>query len=316
MLRRIGCLLLALLVAPTPWASAQERLRVFVLAGQSNMQGQAVVDLDDPRDYNGGKGNLEWVMAHSEHRDSMKHLRQANGEWTVRDDVFIRYRTEHELKRGPLSIGFAVYGGQHHFGPELQLGHIVGDHYDEPVLLIKTSWGGKSLFQDFRPPSSSGETGAFYTQMLAEVEEAIREIPNDFPHLANHQPKIEAFVWFQGWNDMIDARGREEYTDNFVNLVHDLRSEWKQPELPIIIGETGNGGANVDENLLSLRRSQAAAAERILPEGSARFVETHTFARPAEESPNTGHGHHWFGNAESFFLIGDGLGKAVIELVE
>jgi hypothetical protein len=36
--------------------------------------------------------------------------------------------------------------------------------------------------------------------------------------------------------------------------------------------------------------------------------------RPAKESPNVGHGHHWFGNAESYFLIGDALGRALLRL--
>ena len=44
-------------------------------------------------------------------------------------------------------------------------------------------------------------------------------------------------------------------------------------------------------------------------------MKTTAFARPAEDSPNTGHGHHWFGNAESYFLIGDALGKAMNKLI-
>ena len=38
--------------------------------------------------------------------------------------------------------------------------------------------------------------------------------------------------------------------------------------------------------------------------------------RPKELSPNITHGHHWFGNAESYFLIGDALGKAMVKLLE
>jgi hypothetical protein len=38
--------------------------------------------------------------------------------------------------------------------------------------------------------------------------------------------------------------------------------------------------------------------------------------RPAKESPNVGYGHHWFGNAESDFLIGDAMGKAMIKLLK
>jgi len=44
-------------------------------------------------------------------------------------------------------------------------------------------------------------------------------------------------------------------------------------------------------------------------------VPTRAFLRPAEESPNTGHGHHWFGNAASYALIGEALGLALLELL-
>lgn len=30
----------------------------------------------------------------------------------------------------------------------------------------------------------------------------------------------------------------------------------------------------------------------------------------------TGHGHHWYGNAESYFLIGDALGRAMVQLID
>ena len=48
----------------------------------------------------------------------------------------------------------------------------------------------------------------------------------------------------------------------------------------------------------------------------AVFVKTAAFARPREQSPNMGHGHHWFGNAESYFLIGDALARGMIDLLE
>ena len=49
---------------------------------------------------------------------------------------------------------------------------------------------------------------------------------------------------------------------------------------------------------------------------NATFVLTHEFWREPEESPNVTHGHHWCGNAESYFLIGDALGHAAIKLIE
>ena len=69
-----------------------------------------------------------------------------------------------------------------------------------------------------------------------------------------------------------------------------------------------------DEQIPSLlgRAAQAGAARR--SEG-VLFVSTSTFARPAQDSPNVGHGHHWFGNAESYFLIGDALGRGMLKLL-
>ena len=103
-----------------------------------------------------------------------KHLKDDKGQWTVRDDVWVWYKPENgPVKSGPLTLGFTVYGGKHHFGPELQFGHVIGHHFTEQVLLVKTAWGGKSLYQDFRPPSSGGEVGPYYTKMVEEIREAL-----------------------------------------------------------------------------------------------------------------------------------------------
>jgi hypothetical protein len=305
----IGLSLLAPLA--TAGQAGKSPVKVFLLAGQSNMQGQAVVDLDHERYYNGGKGNLEYVMRHSEHADMYKHLRDADGNWTVRDDVWVWYQTgKPGLKTGGLTIGFTGYGGVHHFGPELQFGHVVGDHFDNQVLLVKTAWGGKSIYKDLRPPSSDGPTGPFYTKMLAEFRQALSRLEQDFPAYDGGGVELAGFVWFQGWNDMCTKPAVPEYEENLANLIKDVRRELKAPNLPVVIGETGNC------NHMAFRRAQAAVAERPEFEGTVAFVPTADFRRPAEESPNTGHGHHWFGNAESYFLIGQALGEAMVKLLE
>ena len=45
------------------------------------------------------------------------------------------------------------------------------------------------------------------------------------------------------------------------------------------------------------------------------FVETHDFVRKPEDSPNPGHGHHEFGNAETYFLVGNALGEGMKKLL-
>lgn len=284
-------------------------LRVFLLAGQSNMEGQAVVDLDHEKYYNGGRGTLQRVMKDAK-GDRYAHLVDDAGKWAVRDDVVVWYRAAGKrMKVGKLSIGYAVYEGRHHFGPELQFGHVIGDHFDDPVLLIKTAWGGKSLDKDFRPPGLSGDTGPCYQRMLAEYHEAVAAIGKNFPRLARHEPKLTGFVWFQGWNDSCDKGATARYADNLAQLIRDVRRDLKDPRLPVVVGETGNAGS------AAFRAAQRAGVERKEFAGNAVFVATRDFLRKAEDSPNTGHGHHWFGNAESYFLIGTRMGEAMRDLL-
>jgi hypothetical protein len=151
--------------------------------------------------------------------------------------------------------------------------------------------------------------------MIAEVREALAGIKVYFPDYDGRGYEIAGFYWQQGWNDMCTAPAIPEYTQNLTNLIKDLRKEFKTPKMPVVIGELGNGGPEADGNMLAFRKAQAAAAE--LPEfkGNVLFVKTTDFARPAEESPNVGHGHHWFGNAESYFLIGNAAGEAMKTLL-
>jgi hypothetical protein len=314
------CLVLLALVLVGPIApraaAAPKPLKVFILAGQSNMEGQAVADLDG-KDYNGGKGTLKRLLKDPAKARRFQHLVDDKGGWSVRRDVWVRYRPEKgPLKKGPLSVGFTPYGGKHHFGPELQFGHVLGEHFDNQVLLIKTAWGGKSLYQDFRPPSSGGAVGPCYTKMLAEVREALENLKKDFPGYDGKGYELAGFVWYQGWNDGCDPKKAvPEYEKNLVNLIKDVRKDLDAPHLPVVIGELTGPWKNAPGEWATLRKAQAAAAAREEFSGNVLFVATHDFVRKAEDSPNPGHGHHEFGNAETCLLVGDALGKGMKKLL-
>jgi hypothetical protein len=280
-------------------------LKVFILAGQSNMEGQVSVDHDG----NGGKGNLVWSMANSKSAEKMKKLKNEKGEWVVRDDVQISFKVGDKVLKGGLTVGYTGYaadGSRRHIGPELGFGFVMGDTFKEPVLLIKTAWGGKSLFVDFRPPSSGGKVGPYYTKMVEEVRAALAE-------LGDQKYEIAGFVWQQGWNDMCTPPAIPEYAQNLVNLVKDLRKEFKVPNMPVVVGELGNGGPVTSGDMFEFRKAQEEGTKQIK---NALFIKTTDFARPPELSPNTGHGHHWYGNAESYFLIGDALGEGMKRLLK
>ncbi|HOD81614.1 MAG: hypothetical protein BWX88_03292 [Planctomycetes bacterium ADurb.Bin126] len=300
-----------------PWAGPQAGrgpLKVFVLAGQSNMEGQAVADLEG-KHYNEGKGTLMSLLRDPAKAPLVRHLRKGDA-WTVRDDVWVYFQAASGLKRGALSMGFAGYGGKHHFGPELQFGHVMGDALDNQVLIIKTAWGGKSLFKEFRPPSSGGETGEYYTKMIQEIRECLGDIKKHFPAYDGKGYELAGLVWYQGWNDGCGPKGAvEEYEQNLLNLIADFRKEFKSPRLPVVVGELTGPWVEATGRWADLRRAQAAAARNAKPTGSVVFVETHDFVRKPEDSPNPSHGHHEFGNAETYFLVGQALGEGMKKLV-
>lgn len=85
--------LVALALTASSVLANQKTVKVFILAGQSNMEGQAVVELKGP-DYNDGKGTLETFMSDPRDASKFRHLKGADGRWTVRDDVWVRYQRE------------------------------------------------------------------------------------------------------------------------------------------------------------------------------------------------------------------------------
>ena len=304
-MKPIAILTAALLSVLSPISFAAP-LKVFILAGQSNMEGQGVVSMDGEKDYNGGKGNLVWSMKNSKSAEKMKCLKNEKGEWVVRDDVQISFKVGDKVRKGGLTVGYTGYGESSHIGPELEFGFVMGDFYKQPVLLIKTAWGGKSLYEDFRPPSSGGKLGPCYTKMVEEVRAALAD-------LGDQKYEIAGFYWQQGWNDMCTKDATPEYAQNLVNLVKDLRKEFNLPNLPVVVGQLGNGGPVTEGDMFEFRKAQEKGTKQIK---NALFIETTDFARPPELSPNPGHGHHWSGNAESYFLIGEAAGEGMKSLLK
>src|SRR3982750_4544307 len=119
-------LLIFFLCGTTFAADTTKPLIVFILAGQSNMEGKAKLEL------------LEYQAKLPQNHDLFGHL-QKDGKWIERDDVWIKFLD----RKGNLTVG---YGSPKCIGPELQFGHTVGDHYDQQVLLIKPAWGGRPLY--------------------------------------------------------------------------------------------------------------------------------------------------------------------------
>lgn len=288
--------------------AADEPIKVFILAGQSNMVGAGFVKADPKQ--NQGKGSLEQLTKDAATAERYKHLVKDNGDWVTRDDVMIHYLD----RKGPLTVGYG--SGPDRIGPELGFGHVVGDAYDQPVLLIKLAWGGKSLGADFRPPSSGGEVGPFYKEVIQRSKAVLDNIGKEFPELDGRKYELVGFGWHQGWNDRINQAFNDEYEKNLANFIRDVRKEFGIKDMPFVIAETGMSGANEKHpRALSLMKAQAAVAEHEEFQGNVAFVGTKEFWREKEESPN-GQAYHWNCNAETYYLIGEAMGKAMLTLCD
>lgn len=304
-MRRLLCLLglLSLMVSP---ALAAEKVQVFVLAGQSNMQGHGKINSDA----NEGQGSLTWMVRNPETAPKFQHLIDPQGQWRERDDVLIWYFE----RRGKLAPGFGVQTG--FIGPELGFGQVVGEALEAPVLLIKLAWGGKSLGQDFRPPSSGGEVGPYYREVVTQTRQVLAEAKTLFPEHADRGFELAGFGWHQGWNDRINQQFNEEYERNMANFIRDIRKDLGVPKLPFVIAETGmSGPEETHPRALSLMQAQAAVAKYDEFQGNVAFVGTRNFYRPPEQSPSR-QGYHWNSNAETYYLIGESMGQAMVKLLE
>eukprot|EP00913_Durusdinium_trenchii_P028498 g26726.t1 len=258
---------------------------------------------------NGGKGSLEWLVKNPATADRFKHLVDKKGRFVERGDVQIRYLG----RQGNLKPGFGAREGL--IGPELGFGHVVGDAFDEPVLLIKLAWGGKSLAADFRPPSSGGKVGPYYRLLLKLTRETLRDAPKLFPQYAGRTFELVGLAWHQGWNDRVNQKFNDQYEKNLANFIRDIRKDLGVPKLPFVIAETGmSGHQEKHPRAVSLMKAQAAVAKHDEFQGNVAFVGTKDFFRPRNVSPS-GQAYHWNSNAETYTLIGEAMGKAVVALI-
>lgn len=340
----LGTLGAALLT--TVSSSAAETVKVFILAGQSNMEGKATNKLFD---HQAGDPKT------AEH---FQHLRK-DDEWIAREDVFIKFLDRH----GKLTLG---YGSKDRTGVELEFGQVVGDALDEPVLLIKAAWGGHSLYKLFRSPSAGlpeellqadlegavkrvqndneknnrnnplptmedikADYGKSYRNMLAEVRETFENLGTLFPDLKGKKPEIAGFVWFQGWNDQYGAEN--DYASNMKHFIEDVRKDLDAPEMPFVIGVMGQNGSEPAKGaMLTIQEAQLAMEKVPAFKGNVKAVRTDVLVDKAaeklyptwrdnfEEWEKTGSdfAYHYMGSAIWHLRMGRAFGEAMLELME
>jgi hypothetical protein len=264
-----------------------------------------------------GYGDLEAV---AKREGKFPWLVDGEGKWTVRNDVYFQEaRIAKDGKGSPLS---ATSNGKS-IGPELGFGHVMGTFHDEQVLLIKTAMGNRALGFDFRPPSSgrndpdSEWESLEYKLMIDGVRKTLDNIDKVVPGYKGQGYEIAGFVWWQGHKDSGTEESIAEYEQNLVNLISDVRKEFKVPDMPAVVATVGFGGHNMADKFLRILEAQMAVGDpRKHPEfaGTVATVDTRDFWREVDESPRS-QDYHYNRNAETYMLVGDALGRAMVGLL-
>ena len=113
-------------------------LQVFILAGQSNMQGHAKVT------------TFEHIGMDPATKPMLDEMMGADGKPRVCERVWISsLGSADEIRTGKLTAGFGASQNGPKIGPEFTFGLTMQTLTDAPILLIKTAWGGKSLNNGF-----------------------------------------------------------------------------------------------------------------------------------------------------------------------
>jgi hypothetical protein len=275
-------------------------VKVFILAGQSNMEGQADVRTIDflGEDKDPAKAAL------------LKTFKPDGKNFVTRDDVWVATGCAIGNVYDKLQTG---YGGRKDYGklgncigPEYAFGYYMGQALDEQVLLIKYGPGGTSLLSSWRPPSA-GPTGnakadaaeldqatvdkwfgghggkvigCHYRYLVNYVHETLDNLKTHFPDYDEKAGyEIAGFVWFQGYNDL--GCTKEEYSRALVCLIKDLRKEFKAPDMKAVVGALGvNGVKNEGGKQVGVREGQRFI--NTVPEfkGNARAIESAPLLHP------------------------------------
>ena len=284
-------------------------LQVFILAGQSNMQGHAKLS------------TMDYLETDPRTVPILKDLRNPDGSLRECRQVWISSigcAGENESgfveQTGKLTAGFGANPNE--IGPEYTFGVYMEKALDAPILIIKTSWGGRSLRSDFRSPGSGPlkisdfilerwrernlniqtetennlkNVGVTYGQMMTHVKKVLGNIQRVVPDYKPEQGyRLAGFVWFQGWNDYCDSwaynnqsqpGGYDEYTKLMRQFILDVRKDLSTPNLPFVIGVMGVDGKIGYEKapMKNFRQAQAAAADFPEFKGNVTAVETAPF---------------------------------------
>ncbi len=310
---------------------AGKPIKVFILMGQSNMVGMG--DLGPET----AKGTLKYLTT-----TDKKYPWLVDGEkWTERKDVY--YYDARVKKGAPLS---PTANNGKSIGPELGFGYVLGQVLDEPVLILKSCIGNRSLGWDLLPPGSKpftfeGKTyagykdtpdswvegqpkkevkwyaGKQYDDDQTNAKAALKEIARWYPGYKEQGYEVAGFVWWQGHKDTGNAAHASKYEENLERLIDSLRKDYDASKAKFVLA-TGCGNPGRDGLGKKIAEAQLAVGDaKKYPkfDGNVKALDVRDLWREADVSPKN-QGYHYNRNAETYTEVGLRLGWAMAELLK
>lgn len=321
-------------------ADMSKPVKVFILMGQSNMVGFGKVD--------GGK---DGCLDHAVKEEGLyPFLVDDEGKLTQRQDVRYVFTMGSGGFGGKAGIKknefLTITGGK--IGPEIGIAHYLGNHYDEPVLILKSCIGNRSLGWDLLPPGSPSyeyeemdkkskqmktyiyagygqspdrwekgtepqpikwKAGLQYDGDIARAKEVLKNLDTYYPGATSYE--IAGFFWWQGDKDRYKTGHAARYQQNIVNLFKALRKDFNAPKAKMVIatlGQSAKDSATGNDKLIL----NAMLAFPTHPDCKGDTATVYTHPLNLGGASNS----HYGGNAKTYMNVGLGMGKAMVDLVK
>ena len=311
-------------------ADMTKPVQVYILLGQSNMVGF------------GQTKNLANIA-----KEKYPYLVDDSGSYTVRKDVRNVFIMASGNNIGKIQHNNWMTVDRGRIGPEVGIGHHLGEATDAPVLILKACIGNRCLGWDLLPPGSEryehgGKIHAGYHDSYSVVKgpwEKGKEPPKPdkgqwyagwqydidiknanhvLDNLGQYYPgateyEVAGFFWWQGDKDRGRAEWYERYETNLLTLIKALRKEFDAPEAPFVcatLGQTSKeDGAGGDKALLEAMLAISDHEKYPELKGQTATVYTHPLSKGGASNS------HYGGNAETYMNVGEAMGKAMVKLL-
>jgi hypothetical protein len=303
-------LILILLGLATAFCSP---LKVYILSGQSNMDGLGkmadIIANDSFAEYRTIYPKIKFFLA------------LEGGELTYSDT----------LKPGSSALqDVGGISGNNTFGPELGIAKILSSKFpNDTMVFIKIPWGGTILETNWvKDQPKPGETVPVYSWFISRVKEALDQLSK-----SPEGYEIQGVIWLQGEGDGLDSGIASRYSENLHYFVEsrlrpDLRNypaHLINGMVPFVYGRIHNekfppftstnttwtemwpygdqvqkAQYNAQNEIPCVRCSDTSLIATVWPYGSP-------------DSPlGFGPAHY---NTEGVIRVGEGLGRAMVELL-